>query len=382
MKYGIYLHIPFCRAKCHYCDFYSVPLSPADRDGALPGAYAARLEAELGERLAECAGDTADTLYFGGGTPSLLPPAVVGSIIRAAGKWMPIESGAEITLEMNPEDAVSGRILAFADAGVTRLVIGYQTSRRGFHALIGRSTALPDGEVLDTFFGTGSLERGIDVMTGLPGQDPEDAAAEIDFVAGYRPHHISVYCLTVERGTELGRSFTPPADFGLRQRECLEAVMDRLGARGYRHYEISNFSLPGHESRHNIKYWTFRPYLGFGPRAHSFHHGERYSNNLTVDQYCAARRIELVRDERTPRDRAVEYIMTGLRMMDGISLRGLSGSAGHDFTDAQWDRARSLKSRGLLEIRDGAAGDTVLALTGEGMFLSNAVVYELVEVLM
>jgi oxygen-independent coproporphyrinogen III oxidase len=379
MSCGIYIHIPFCRNKCDYCGFYSIPTGSAGAIPAVPEAYIDRLLREMEERLPHLPGrETADTVFFGGGTPSLLSSEQIDRIIAALGRHIDIESGAELTLEVNPEDALDYKLRGFRDSGINRMVLGFQTSRGKFHRAIGRSTVLCDRKVLERFCAAGGYSRSVDVMVGLPGQGPGDVEEELALICRYRPEHISVYCLSVEAQTRLAARLRVDAEFKSRQRICMEAAMDSLAELGYRHYEISNFALPGCESRHNLKYWTFDPYIGLGPGSHTFFGGERSSVDMTVEEYISSVHVSVARDRRGEGAAAVEYVMTGLRLLRGLSAVSMERVTGESIGGGMWRRIRELEVMGLLEVLcDG--GNQVIRLTREGIFLSDWVIYRIVE---
>ncbi|MBN1534648.1 MAG: radical SAM family heme chaperone HemW [Spirochaetes bacterium] len=379
MSCGIYIHIPFCRGKCDYCGFYSIPIGGQVDPPAVPGAYVERLLREMEERLSGLpGGETADTVFFGGGTPSLLSPLQIREIAAALNTYIGIERGAEVTLEVNPEDVTEEKLRGFIDSGITRMVLGYQTSREEFHRAIGRSTMRCDPLVLEMFCSARGFSRSVDVMVGLPGQGPVDVKEELALICRYGPEHLSVYCLTLEKNTRLASRFRGGEEFQAGQRLCMEAAMDALVAQGYCHYEISNFALPGCESRHNMKYWTFEPYIGLGPGSHSFYGGKRLSVAMPVDQYIRSDRVAVIVDPRGGNAAAVEYMMTGLRLLRGISATAMERMTGERIGEEMWRRMHELEKEGLLEVQRGG-DDAIIRLTREGIFLSDWVIYRIVE---
>jgi oxygen-independent coproporphyrinogen III oxidase len=378
---GIYIHIPFCRQKCDYCGFYSVPvgnMGPHERDTLLKG-YAEKLCEEIERKSATLEGFMADTVYFGGGTPSLLEPesaAVVMDRLRAA---FPCDaSGREVTLECNPEDFSAKKMSGYVEAGVNRVVLGVQTLNGRLRRTIGRAGPLCDQALLDAFFSAQGFTRCIDIIAGIPGQKKEQLSEEVEVLAGYRPEHVSAYMLGVEKGTPLHGRISLPVRFEAGQKALFTTVIDRLTARGYRHYEVSNFALPGHESRHNMKYWRFMPYAGFGAGAHSFIRGERYFNSPDVDGYMGGRESRIIRDERSPGAAAAEYIMTGLRLMEGISLNDYREKAGMSVDERLMLKLRDHEKRGLIQIEE-SGDDRRVRITRKGFYVIDAVVYGLVE---
>lgn len=378
---GVYIHIPFCRQKCDYCGFYSIPvghLSLRERDSLLK-RYILKLCEEIERKAAALEGYMVDTVYFGGGTPSMLEPestAMVMDRLRVAFPCRP--AGREVTLECNPEDFSSQRMAGYTEAGVNRVVLGVQTLNGRLRRAIGRAGPLCSRAMLDAFFSARGITRCIDIIAGIPGQEKKQLSEEIEILAAYGPEHVSAYMLGVEKGTPLHGRITLPGRFEAGQKALFNSLMDRLKRRGYRHYEVSNFALPGHESRHNMKYWRFMPYAGFGAGAHSFIRGERYCNSPDVEAYLGGKGCRVIRDERSAGAAAAEYIMTGLRLMEGISLDDYREKAGMSVDEKLMVKLRDHEQRGLIQIEE-IGGDRRVRITGKGFFVIDAVVYGLVE---
>ncbi len=280
---GVYIHIPLCFAKCDYCAFYSEPVGQGA--GAVRRALVDGLLREMDARLDGKERVGADTVYFGGGTPSLLEPDQVDRILGVLRERLDIAAGAEITLEMNPRDLSAERLEAYRDAGVNRAVLGVQTLSERLHRIIGRSCPPCTGRELDIFFGVPGITHCADLIAGIPSQRDDELIHDIDTIAGYGAAHLSVYLLTIEHGTPLWRRMSMDDKAESLQKRHFEAARARLRGLGYDHYEISNYARTGFESRHNMKYWRFEPYYGFGPGAHSFVDGERYFNPMTLSGY-------------------------------------------------------------------------------------------------
>jgi oxygen-independent coproporphyrinogen-3 oxidase len=232
--------------------------------------------------------------------------------------------------------------------------------------------------MLDEFFGIEGITHCIDVIIGIPGQEENSLKKELDDLCGYRPEHISAYVLSVENGTPLyGRmNLTPEAEDS--QKKLFDAARETLKRLGYNHYEISNFSLPGFESRHNMKYWKFMPYAGFGPGAHSFYSGERYINRMSASEYISEKRTLLERDIRSAGARMAEYIMTGMRLLEGISLKSFEESMRDKMPGAVYEGFIRMEACGLIVISK-CNGDEVFSLTDKGVCQMDAVIYEIVE---
>jgi oxygen-independent coproporphyrinogen III oxidase len=381
MTGGIYIHVPFCRRKCDYCSFYSVPADLSSIEGIIPDEYIRRLCDEITDRLPASGFSSADTVYFGGGTPSLLAAAQVKGILDVVHQNITLDPGAEITLEMNPGDVSADALAGFRDAGVNRAVLGVQTLTERLHALIGRSASPCTARDLDIFFSVPGIVQCADLITCIPTQGADELAADIDLVAGYRPRHISAYILSIEKNTPLSRRLSLDEDTEMEQARLFELTMELLSKHGYDHYEISNYSLPGCESRHNMKYWRFEPYIGFGPGAHSFIRGERYFNAMTVAEYVASERAVLNHDVRLPASAAVEYIMTGLRLLKGMSLSEMEERLALRLPADVMERIGKAESEGLVAVT-GTDGDRTIRLTGRGIMIADRVIYNIVEGLM
>jgi oxygen-independent coproporphyrinogen-3 oxidase len=380
MKHGIYIHIPFCRKKCDYCNFYSVPVGPFGSSGVVPDAYIRKLSDEISDRLPGLNISAADTVYFGGGTPSLLTPDQVGGILGLLRGRVKLDHGAEITLEMNPGNLSTEKLSGFRDAGVNRVVLGVQTLSERLHRMIGRSAAQCTMRDLDVFFGVSSLIHCVDLIAGIPSERSEELLYDIDVVAGYGPRHISAYLLSVEKNTPLAGRMVPDAAAESEQALQFELTVEQLKKHGYDHYEISNHALPGFESRHNMKYWRFEPYAGFGPGAHTFVQGERFINAMTVEEYLASERAFLTRDVRTPRSAMVEYILTGLRLMRGMSIDEMEKRLAYDLPDSVLERIKKAESDGLIIMYEEEG--RLMSLSERGIMIADKVIFGIVEPLL
>lgn len=330
---GIYVHVPFCVRKCRYCDFYSIPGEEEAVD-----RYCVLLPAELElliRSFPALARERADTVYFGGGTPSILGPVRLGRLLEGIRRRIPLAEGAEVTLEANPGTLRDGDFTRLRESGFNRLSLGVQSFRPAALAALGRIHTAEGA--LDAFRSareSGFPSVGIDLIFGTPGQAEEDWAFDLRRAVEARPDHISAYALSPEPGTpihdEIGRGEVslPSDDTAARM---YDMARETLGCAGYRHYEISNFALPGHECRHNGKYWRRDAYLGLGPAAHgllfpgeSAPLGMRTSNPPSLAEYAS--RIEggrLPWEEAVPRDAEdawKEFLIFGLRLADGVSV--------------------------------------------------------------
>lgn len=355
-KYGIYLHIPYCRARCRYCDFYTAPGARG-----VPREYVEALKRELRRPH-----PAPDTLYFGGGTPALLTPAQAAELIAAAGP----RPGAEITLEANPDAVTPETLAGFRAAGVTRLSFGVQSARDSQLRTLGRlHTAAGAARALAWAREAGFPDLCGDIMLALPGYTRAEFDETLSLLAEGGCTHISAYLLKIEPGTAFAAR--PPA--GLPDPDAaadfyLYAV-DRLEAAGYRQYEISNFARPGHEGRHNLLYWNCRDYQGIGPAAHSCVGGVRRFWPGDTAGFIAG----TVQEEEEGRCDAEDFLLMQLRLTHGLDMAEYQARGGAPFTAAQQTFLRQCQAHGYA-VWDGRT----LRLTPAGMVVQNAILEELI----
>ena len=292
---GIYIHIPFCRARCSYCDFAT---------GAYSAEAAERYVRALGQEIRafpalEQEAQRADTIYFGGGTPSLLTPAQVASILEAVHERFRVASGAEVTMEMNPGTLTPERLRQFRRLGITRASFGAQTFDDRELKQLGRTHTAEDVRLTINYLRDAGFDNvSFDLIAGLPRQTIKQWSRNLDEALSLRPEHLSFYLLEVHEGTPLadqiraGRMPQPDEDLAA---EMYRLMLDRAAEEGYEHYEISNLCLPGYESRHNTKYWLGHPTYGFGCSAHSFDGARRrWANERDANRF-----VELIETRGT-----------------------------------------------------------------------------------
>lgn len=369
-KIGLYIHIPFCVSKCPYCDFHSAAVgTPLQRQAALD-TYTAALLRSL-EEWAERLPATADTLYFGGGTPSLMGGERLARVIDAARRLYGLEE-AEITMEANPADDLADTLAAFAAAGGNRLSLGMQSALPTELALLGRRHTPADvARTVADARRAGVDNISLDVMLGIGGQTVSSACHSVDAAAELGATHLSAYLLKIEPGTPYGAC---PPDLSSEDEtvELYHAAFRRMESHGYRQYEISNAALPGYESRHNLKYWLSDPYLGVGPAASSCVGGHRFTYPRDTAAFVAGNLPTEDPNEGPPVGSPEEYALLRLRLVQGLSAAGFAARFGTDLP-AEWvSRAASLPRR-LVET-DGEG----IRLTREGFLLSNAVISRIV----
>ena len=358
---GLYIHIPFCSSRCSYCDF-----ATGIYQNELAERYVRALVAEI--ELSPLRGASVDTIYFGGGTPSLLEPAQLRRILSAARDRFTVDETSEITLEINPGSATFDRLREFRELGINRASFGAQTFDDRELAKLGRShTAADARRTFHDLRAAGFTNVSFDLIAGLPGQTLAGWQRNVDEALALRPEHLSFYLLEVHSGTPLAqhieRGIQPVPDEDLAA-VMYQSMLERAVAAGYEHYEISNLCLPGFQTRHNTKYWIGEPYFGFGCSAHSYD-GEkrRWANQRDVLEY-----VRLVEQglkplaeehELTMQDLRSEALFLGLRLMRGVRT---------DLCKDYEPDLERFKAAGLLEL-DG----DYIKLTRNGALLSNEV---------
>lgn len=335
---GLYFHIPFCKSKCPYCDFYSVKFDEAS---------AQQYVQEICDEIKQYQG-IFDTVYFGGGTPSILPPELIGKILDCARAQFEISDDAEITIECNPSKDLSEDFKKYASYGVNRISLGMQSAVDSERFALGRVAGKNEVERTINYARQSGIENiSLDLMLGTPKQTIESLDYSFDFIKSVGVPHVSAYMLKIEEGTKFfkmrDRLVLPDDDT---VGEMYLKTVDTLASFGIKQYEISNFAVPGFESRHNTKYWTLTPYLGIGKSAHSFWGGKRFFYDIEWNKI----------DDGTGGDKE-EQIMLGLRLAKGID--------------------KSLVDRDFAEfVKMGYVADLGerIALTPKGMLVSNTII--------
>ncbi len=369
---SLYFHIPFCAAKCAYCDFASYP----NREGEW-ARYFHALWAELESWKGALAGYEAVTLFFGGGTPTLVDAGYIAETVGRARALLPFAGDVEITMEGNPGTLAPDKLEACRRAGVNRLSLGAQSFDDGLLRSLGRiHTARQIGEAVALAREAGFVNLNLDLMYALPGQDMEKWRDTLERAVALGVEHLSAYSLIVEEGTPMaarvasGEAVVPGDDaVNAMQREAVA----RLAAAGYGRYEISNYARPGFECRHNRVYWERGEYLGLGCAAHSLFGGCRFANPDGLEAYLAGGRREGFQ-RLGRRDAMEETLMLSTRMTRGLDLAGWRRAFGEDFARGREDALARLEKAGYAEVRDG-----FFRLTARGLEVQNAVVVELME---
>lgn len=362
---GLYLHIPFCIKKCPYCDFYSVR-----GEHALFDRYREAVIRAINS--APCQDLTVDSIYFGGGTPSLLGAEHLLGILEAVQQRFTLTDHCEITLEANPSSTSLPLLEALVKGGFNRVSFGLQSTKTDTLATLGRLHSYREGiEAITLAKAAGFAHISADVMLGVPGQSVADCVDAATEIAALPVDHISAYLLKLEPGTPFYTRYTETDDDYLC--DCYEAFAAKLTGLGYSQYEISNFSKPGCESRHNTKYWTLAPYLGIGPSAHSFVDGRRFYFPRDLGGFIAAKNPwdTILQDGRG--GDFVEAVMLGLRLSRGITLGELEARYRVELSPLL-SAAEPLAKAGLLSLSEGR-----IALSPQGMLLSNSIITKLLE---
>lgn len=368
MSAGVYIHIPFCKSRCSYCDF----ATDVWRSDNAVARYVAAVTREISLQSASRA--KADSIYFGGGTPSLLAPTQVQAILDIVKARFTVSEDVEITMEMNPATVTSESLAAYRDLGVNRASFGVQTFNERDLKLLARGHDANDAR--NTFRllrDAGFNNVSFDLIAGLPGQSMDDWRKNLDEAISMGPEHLSLYLLEIHEGTPLaeqlrsGRRPMPDEELAA---DMYELMIDALEAAGYRQYEISNFAKAGFESRHNTKYWRMDAVYGFGVSAHSFDGRERYANERDMAAYetriDSYGRADVSRE--TP-NYASESVFLGLRLNEGVDIDLHQSIFAVDLTS----KLAALSDAGLVELVDGR-----LRLTRRGMLFSNEVFAEFV----
>lgn len=360
---GLYLHVPFCRRKCGYCDFCSFPdTTPAVRD-----AYADALIREMRAYAPLTRDVTVDTVFFGGGTPTMLTRGQFARLLAGIRESFCLSPGAEITCEANPAAADLSLVADLRELGVNRLSVGVQSFSDPELAALGRlHTAAEAYRFLSGLRGAGYDRFSLDLMYAIPGQTPESWQHTLTTALSLSPPHLSAYSLKVEEGTPFfarrDALNLPDADGDA---DLYDACVARLTAAGYNHYEISNYAAPGCECRHNLHYWREEPYIGLGVAAHSFFGGYRYGCDRDLAAYLRREFHPAPHGEAIlPATKEYEAVMLGLRLREGIREDRFRARFGHGFREIYGARLAPLIPAGLVQSDDDAT-----RLTDRGMYV-------------
>ena len=369
---GLYLHVPFCVAKCRYCDFCS---SPASED--IHRAYVAALCREIAANAASAKDYVVDTVFFGGGTPSLLPSACFSEIADTLRQHYALAPCIEWTAEANPATVDEEKLYAMRAAGINRLSLGMQSAQDAELAALGRAHRARDlYAAVAAARAAGFDNFNLDLMFGIPHQTKESFADTLDTAIGLAPTHLSVYSLQIEEGTPFyAERDTLPLPSEDEEAAMSDLLLEKTGAAGYSRYEISNYAKAGYECRHNLRYWQMRDYLGFGIAAHSLLGERRFYNREDLAAYLRDP-LSLREEEEllSPAEREYETVMLGLRTAAGLDDDGFREAFGYGFFEKYGERLAPFLAAGLV-LRE----DKKTALNARGMALSNAILAKILD---
>ena len=366
---GLYVHIPFCIRKCNYCDFCSVAVSK-DKIKSYTDSLISEIESYKCEPKRRI-----NTVFFGGGTPSVLDIDDFERIVLAIREVFEICEDAEFSAEVNPATVTVEKAHSFKRLGVNRVSIGLQSIRENELKILGRIHTCED--FLDTFYtlraaGIGNIN--VDLMYGIPEQTEESFSQTLAAVAALDPEHISAYGLIVEEGTPFYRmrhELDLPSEDD--EYNMYLSAVSVLGEYGYSHYEISNYAKPGFECRHNLKYWRDEEYIGVGLAAHSYLDGKRYSNTTEFDEYFEGFGLKYRKEESvTDGLDKFEYAMLALRLSEGLSLLEYRKIFGEEFAKGKEKLLREYVNAGYMDVVDGR-----IKFTDKGFYVSNTILAEL-----
>ncbi len=361
---GLYIHIPFCLSKCSYCSFYSFVASEEKKDG-----YLASLLSHIDfwgkkEKL------FFDSVYFGGGTPSVFGGRRIFEVLSKIRESFVLSSDCEITVEVNPSSSSDELFAYLKKGGVNRISMGVQSAVTKERRAIGRNCNLEQVEAALSLCKKHKIENiSLDLMLGLPFQTTQSLEKSLDFIAKSKAKHVSAYMLKLEDGTTLFEK-KDALPFPDEDEVCEEylTVCERLRKNGFEHYEISNFALPGFQSRHNNKYWLCEEYLGLGPSAHSFLNGERFYYKNDIDSFL---KNEPPVFDGTGGDEE-EFSMLALRLSRGLVFEEYKNRFEKEYPEEKRKKAEELQKYGLLKI-----DEKKISLTEKGFLLSNSVIAKL-----
>lgn len=374
---GIYLHFPFCESKCPYCDFYSIPIDHKASTGSIEAVIS-----ESGRAADTVYGSFAyDTIYIGGGTPSLMDPDEINRILESLQAYFNIEKNAEITIECNPSSLTEEKIEEYLKIGINRISLGVQSFDKAHLKTLGRlHTGENAIETCQIISESGFKNINLDLIYGIPDQTNAEWESDLKTAIELALEHISAYNLVIESETKFGELYSQnrlnlPSDED--QLQMYSILNEHMKNASYRRYEISNFSKPGFECRHNLKYWTGKPYLGLGPSAVSYDGKTRRKNKADIENYLKSAKegIDFLSEtEIIDRETALrESIMSGLRLAEGVSLEVLKDRFDHDLLENKRDTIDSLLSEGMITIED-----EFLRLTDKALFISDSVMLKLI----
>ena len=368
---GLYIHIPFCKRKCNYCDFYSCTSTNKIKE------YIDAISTQIEKEASLYTNCQFDTVFIGGGTPSLVSKNEIEILIKAIKNNLNLTQGAEFTIEANPGTLTEEKLLAYKNGGVNRLSIGLQSTHNDELKALGRI------HTYEEFYESYKLARrcgfdnvSVDVMYSLPSQEKNDFLDTLKKVVGLKPEHISSYCLKIEENTPFAKmNLDIPTDEA--QYNMYISMCEFLEQNGYKQYEISNFAKDGHTSKHNLKYWQSEEYVGIGPSAHSYFNGKRYYYTSNLDDYIntisqgAMPKKEY--EEETNLSKADEYVMLKMRLSNGVNENEFYEKFSKELLDAYPQIIKYINA-GYIEKKENN-----YHFTPSGFFVSNYILAEILN---
>lgn len=372
-KLGIYIHIPFCKRKCHYCDFISF-----SGKQKLIEKYINSLEKEISNYKVNKEDHLVETIYLGGGTPSFIDSSYIIQIIKNLKQKFNISKDAEITIEINPGTVTEEKLKDYYNAGINRISFGLQSTKSDLLKLVGRIHSYSSFlEAYNLARNIGFKNINVDLMIGLPVQTLKDVQKDLERIIALKPEHISVYSLIVEEGTRIEQKirakelYLPSEEL---ERKMYWTVKKELEAKGYVHYEISNFAKPGYESKHNLACWNQEKYIGFGLAAHSYIDNKRYSNTIDFEEYFDwPENSKIIHERQNKEDKMKEYMLLGLRKIEGVKISEFKNKFVDNPIYLYRESLSKLVTQELIEIEDDS-----IKLTNKGIDLANLVWEEFV----
>ena len=378
MNTGLYIHIPFCVKKCNYCDFYSLGCPSKENMERYVSALCTHIKREAPLYKSR----VFDTVFLGGGTPSVLPPELTKTLLTCLKSSLNISPNAEISVEVNPGTVTEEIARVYKENGVNRVSIGLQSVNDSELKMLGRIHTLSEfKESYRILRDMGIDNINIDIMYALPDQKTEDFIKTLDQVVEFKPEHISAYCLKIEENTPFYKVrdslILPNED---EQYKMYLAMCEALEKSGYEQYEISNFSKKGHRCVHNLKYWLSKEYVAFGPSAHSYIDGVRYSYKDSINEYIEAveggslpiKELESA-SELTREEKMDEYVMLCMRLKDGVSIEEFEARFGVSFKN-RYKKLEMYVKNGYVTEKNGT-----FAFTPKGFFVSNYILSDFLE---
>ena len=370
---GIYVHIPFCKRKCAYCDFISF-----SGKARLIEKYVEALKREINKCKIGKEDYMVKTIYFGGGTPSFIESKYIVEILEAIKEKFNISKNAEITIEINPGTVTEEKLKDYYEVGINRISFGLQSTNSQLLKLVGRIHSYSSFlEGYNLAKKTGFKNINVDLMIGLPVQTLKDVQKDLSRIIELNPEHVSVYSLIVEEGTRIEEKiknkelYLPSEKL---ERKMYWEVKKKLEEAGYIHYEISNFAKAGYESKHNLSCWNQEEYLGFGLAAHSYFNNVRYSNTDDFDEYFDwPENSKIIHERQTDEDKQKEFMLLGLRKIEGVAISDFKNKFIENPIYLYRETLNKLVTQGLIEVDIDS-----IKLTNRGIDLANLVWEEFV----